>query len=259
MWRNPFDGARAKIARSHQHFKELAAAQATFGKVQSLAIELEPQDNGDIKAVAAIKALPSLAQCAIVADIVSGFRSSLDIAVSQACRARGQTDAKLLNKTYFAFGGSEQDWENNLGNRMAGADQVIRDVVRSFKPWRENGNAMLYALSKVCADDKHVDLVPMAARVGEMQIDGLTMKSPDGKGVGFRGALPVWGSHEKVEVFTILSPAEVEITGPCILEAKFGFGDTCHAVSGKPVIPVLNEMGAMCEQIVEAIEAASKL
>lgn len=259
MFRNPFDGARAKIERSHGHFKELVSLQNAFSKAQPLVVEYELQPNGDTKVFARIAALPPLQHGAVVADIVGAFRSSLDIAVSQACVLRGQADKKLLGKTYFAFAGSEKDWVNNVERRMAGADAVIRATVKGFRPWAENGNDLIYTLSKLAASDKHVDLVPVGAGAGELSIDGLKLYRGDGKGCGVQAKTPVWGSDTRVELLTVLAPAKVEIAGPCVLNACIGFTWDAAGAAGKPVIPVLNEMGAMCEKIVDAIEAAARL
>lgn len=233
--------------------------QSAFNKAQPLTIECEPQQNGDTIVYARIATLPPLEHGAIVADIVGAFRSSLDIAVSQACIIRGQTDKKLLGKTYFAFGGSENDWDHNVERRMAGADATIRKVVRGFRPWAENGNELLYALSKLAANDKHVDLVPVGTAAGELTIDGLKLSRDDGKASGVQARVPVWGSDARVELLTVLAPAKVEIAGPCILNASIGFTWDAAGAAGKPVIPVLNEMGAMCEKIVNALEVAAGL
>ena len=259
MYRNPFDGARAKIERSHRHFKELVTLQTSFNEAQPLVLDIKPQDNGDTKIFAKIAQLPPLEHSAVVSDIIGAFRSSLDIAANQACRARGQTDAKLLDRTYFAFGGSERDWDLNVDRRMAGADATIRAAVRSFKPWAEGGNVLLYALSKLSAKDKHVDLVPVGAGAGEMTIEGLKLSRGDGLANGVQMQAPVWGDVTAVEIMTVLSPSKVEVIGPCILSANIGFRWDAYGVAGRPAIPVLNEMGAMCEKIIDALEAASKL
>jgi hypothetical protein len=259
MYRNPFDGARAKIERSHRHFRELVTLQNSFNEVQPLVLDLQPQANGDTKVFAKIAELPPLEHSAIVSDIIGAFRSSLDIAVSQACRVRGQENKKLLDKTYFAFAGDERDWELNVDRRMAGADATIRATVRSFRPWAENGNVMLYALSKLTAHDKHVDLVPVGAGAGELAIDGLKLTRGDGLGNGVQMKSPVWGDATSVELMTVISPSKVEIAGPCVLRASIGFRWDAYGVAGRPVVPTLNEMGAMCEKIIDIIEAAARL
>jgi hypothetical protein len=252
MFRNPFDGARAKIERSHLTFNELIAAEARYNQPQTITISLVPQDNGDTKGYGQIAALPTLADEAIVADIVGAFRSSLDIAVSQACRVRGATD---VSNTYFAFAGSESDWDGNAPNRMKNADSLIRSVVRSFQPWKVNGNQMLYALSKLVAGDKHVDLIAIATSPGEMTIDGLCLSRGDGLLSRFEGVTPIWDSTQPTLLFTVGSPAKVDVAGPCILRAKFGIA-AVHGLQAQPLIPLLNAMGAMCEEIINTIEAA---
>jgi hypothetical protein len=259
MFQNPFDGARAKIDRAHRHLAELVAAQSKYSSKQPLSITLEPQENGDTRVLAAIKTMPQLEHRAIVGDILGNLRASLDIATIQACVARGQKDEKLLGKTYFAFGGDEEDWWRNVRakhSRMAGADQVIREAVASFKPWAEDGNALLYALKELVVEDKHVDLVPVGAGAGELSIEGLKFKRDDGELTRVQPRKPEWGSHQPVELLTVCAPSKVEISGPTVLKAFFGFGDV-NGVRGKPVIPTLNEMGVMCQTIVDTLEAAA--
>jgi len=257
MFVNPFDGARAKLERSKRHFDELIAAEQELSQPQPVTVILEPQPNGDTIVFGVIEQLPKPAHGAIVADTIGNFRSALDIAAHQACVMRGATNKKDLARTYFPFGGSEKDWDANLERRMAAADAALVAAVRSFKPWKEDGNALLYALSKIVADDKHIALVAVATQPSELIIDGMKFYRGDGKGCGVQGKSPVW-STQKAEMLTVLSPAKVEIAGPCVLKAKIGFGEV-YALTGKPVIPTLNEMGAMCEKIVDAIEAAARL
>lgn len=260
MYLNPFDGARAKVGRAMRHFAELVSAQDAYNAEQPLAITLEPQENGDTKILATIHALPALEHRAIVGDILNNFRSALDIATVQACIFRGQTNKKLLGKTYFAFGGDEADWWRNVEakhSRMAGADDAIRKTVASFRPWAKDGNALLYGLKELGSDDKHVDLVPIGANPTELVIDGLKMTRDDGLASGIRGRMPRWGNHAPVELLTVLAPAKAEIEGPVVLKASFGFGEV-DGIGGQPVIPTLNQMGVMCQEIVKALELAAK-
>jgi hypothetical protein len=242
MYLNPFDGARAKIVRSHKHFVELIAAQKAYSAEQPLTVSLVPQDNGDTAVMAEIAKLPPLEHRAIVADVINNFRAALDIATVQACIIRGQTDKKLLDKTYFAFAGSEKDWWDNVNakhSRMAGADNVVRQTVASFKPWAANGNVLLYAMSKLVAGDKHTDLVPVSANTTQLDIPSIKVERGDSKATGISPKMPQWGDHGPVELLTVLAPAKVEITGPPILKASFGFGDVA-GIKGKAVIPTLN-------------------
>ena len=136
---------------------------------------------------------------------------------------------------------------------------TIRAAVRGFKPWDEGGNELLYALSKLAANDKHVDLVPVGVGVGELTIENLKLSRDDGLACGISSRVPAWGSDTRVELLTVLAPAKVEVIGPCILNASIGFTWDAAGAAGKPAIPTLNQMGAMCEQIIDALEAASKL
>jgi hypothetical protein len=257
MFANPFDNARAKIERAKRHFDEFLTVRNAYHETQTLTLRLEKQPNGDTIGYAEIERPPPVEAAAIVADVIGNLRASLDIAVSQACRFRGEANRKRLNKTYFAFGGSESDWESNLDNRMAGADQVIRDAVRRFKPWAEDGNPLLYALAKIAADDKHVQLVPIATRGNKLIIDGFTTKRPDGKLSKIQVTHERWISPTCLELFTVFAPAEVEISGPAVMEPKISFGDV-HGIAGHDVSVAFLYMGALCERIINDIEKAAR-
>ena len=73
MFLNPFDGPRAKIERTFQHFKELVAAEREYNKPQEVTIDLAVQDNGDTKGYCRIERLPLAAHATMVADIVGGL------------------------------------------------------------------------------------------------------------------------------------------------------------------------------------------
>lgn len=259
MFRNPFDGARAKLERTRKHFSELVDLQTAFSNEQPLQIDYEHLPNGNTVVFARIAKVPPLSVGTVVADILGGFRSSLDIAVIQACRGRGQHDAKLLDSTYFAVAGSHKDWLGNLDRRMAGADHVVRSVVESFKPWRDDGNVLLYGMTKLTAKDKHIDLVPVGASPHDMRIEGLKLTRGDGQLVGIQSKTPIWGASDRVELMTILAPAQVEIIGPCVLKAQLGFPWDAPALPGYSVVPSLYQMGNICEQVVNALEACAKL
>lgn len=254
LFRNPFDGARAKIERSHRHFQELAREDVAYSQSQEVAIDLVVQPNGDTKGYARIARVPTLAHASIVSDIVGALRSSLDLAVCAACHARGAVD---VSNTYFAFAGSERDWDLNVHRRMKNADSAVRNAVRSFQPWKENGDVLLYALSKLAANDKHVKLLGLGSGPGDMKIEGLRLEGGDGKPVRYQGRVPVWRDGEPAELFTISAPAKVEITGPCVVEARFGLG-LQHGLPLLTAIDALYRMGSKCEGIIDLLERVSE-
>lgn len=257
MFSNPFDGARVKVDRARKHCSDLIAIEEAFAKTEPLDVITEVQANGDTKAFAVVTHRPPPEAAAITADAIGNLRSSLDIAVNQACRVRGETDEDKLGKTYFAFGGSEKDWDGNSPRRMVGADTRIRSIVRGFKPWKDDGNATLYALSKIAAKDKHVDLVPVASRPKVLTLESVKATRPDGRPTHFKLETQNWGQSDRVLLFSTSAPAKVEITGPHSFRPRIGFGQV-YGMTGEPVIPYLNHMCGMCQKIVDIIEAAAR-
>ncbi|MBD8734909.1 hypothetical protein [Sphingomonas sp. CFBP 13706] len=252
MFRNPFDGARAKIERSHRHFDELVAEEAAYMQPEKIIIDLVRQPNGDTKGYGRLSSIPTLQHCAIVADILGAFRSSLDIAVYEAARSLAKNE---IGKIYFAFGKDEAGWNKVVRQNMRGVDSRVCDVVRRFRPWTENGNVVLAALNPLVNADKHVQLVGLAGGPSEMSIDGLSLHRDDGKACHYMGKVPVWTDANPTEIFTVGAPATVEITGDCTITPRFGFG----AVHGLPLVSavaILNEMGSICEKVIDAMEEA---
>ena len=91
-----------------------------------------------------------------------------------------------------------------------------------------------------------------------MTIEGLSTKSTDGKAVKFMGRIPSWTyENGREELFRTGPNSNIEITGPSVVKTSLGFGNV-YALAGQPVIPTLNQMGAMCEKIIDTIETSVK-
>ncbi|MEM6907283.1 MAG: hypothetical protein AAF494_01285 [Pseudomonadota bacterium] len=202
--------------------------------------------------------VPTDGPSTIVADAIGNLRSALDIATVQACVSRGQTDQKLLKHTYFAVGGSENDWWANAPRRMAGADKVVQECVASFKPWQTSGNTLLYSLTKIAASDKHVDLVSISGRGARIEDLPITFSNSDGSDKFIRIVDGIWhlGARNKHVIFGIKSPGQIKIDGPIAIRANFGFANV-YGLRNTPAVPTLDEMLVMCEQIVKTLEVAA--
>jgi hypothetical protein len=256
MYANPFDGPRAKIERSKEHFNELVRAEQAYREEQPVHIETRTADDGGTIVIAVADKLPGLREATIVADILGNFRSALDLAVSQACLLAG---ASNLEKTYFAFASSEKQWDDSLNHRMKAAPAHIRAVVRALKPWKD-GNLVLYALSKLVSSDKHRLLVPTAGLTRQMMIDNFKLESEDGKNGGLtevRPRVPIWKPGQREAQLMWVEPgSKVIVGGPVILSLRFAFGDV-EVVPNQPIIPLLNQMGGICENAIDLIERAA--
>jgi hypothetical protein len=256
MFLNPFDGPRAKIERSKEHFNQLIEAERVYREEQPVHIETRLADDGGTLVFAIADKLPGVREATIVADILGNFRSALDLAVCEASRIMG---AANLAHTYFHFAGSEQEWDKSVKNRMKAAPATLRSVVRAMQPW-SGGNRLLYAMSKLATLDKHRLLVPMAGQTQEMIIDNFKVEKGGGEGrVSVDAQVPKWerGQREAQVMHVGAKPSEVVIGGPVVLSLKFAFGDV-DAVPYQPVIPLLNQMGRVCEDAIDLIERVTQ-
>lgn len=256
MHLNPFDGPRAKIERSKAHFNDLIVAERTYGEEQPVHLEVRVDEGtGQTIIMAVVDKLPSLREAAIVADVLSNFRSALDLAVCAAARLAG---AKETPDTYFHFSSTEQKWDETVKGRMKFAPQNIRDVVRALKPWKD-GNRLLYAMNKIAVGDKHRLIVPTGGLTREMTLDNFQLRSPDGKtgAVGVQLQVPMWKPGEReVEFVRLLEPGSTAIVGgPVDISLRFGFAD--DLLSRYPMIRTLYQMGSICENAIDLIEAAA--
>lgn len=257
MTSGSFDGSYAKLARCERLVAELKEAEDAYARENPPLLDVFVMYNGDNILYAEFADWKPYTPDAITADAINNLRSSLDIAVVQACLARGQSDMRLLGSTYFAVAGSERDWWGNVPRRMAGADQVIRETVSAFKPWKESGNILLYALTKIAAADKHVNLVHVTGTGGEFDQLVRFVNSDDSDAeISLRGDIWYAGAPNRYPIMATKSPGQIQITGPLKVRPSFGFGNV-YGLRNTPAVPALNEMLRMCQQIVKTLEVAA--
>lgn len=254
---NPFAGANAKLRRAQKHIADLTSAELAYDRSQPASFHVAKMENGDHLAYAEYHKLPGEDVCTITADTLGNLRAALDIATVQACILRGQNDKNLLKSTYFAVAGSESDWWGNVPRRMAGADKEIQSCVASFKPWRDDGNTLLYALTKAAASDKHVELTPVCTNGGVGFVQNVHLSRDDGQDVIIQYNAWNFTNPNRIALFSVKSPAKIEFRGPVTLKSSLGFGDI-YALRNAPTIPTLNKMSVMCEQIIGTLEATAR-
>lgn len=114
-----------------------------------------------------------------VRHIISDLRSVLDQLAYACAVADGKIDTE---HAAFPFGRSEAHFQNRMKGRSKDVPEKIRDVFRSFKPYK-GGNDVLWALNNMANTHKHRTLVPYAISDG-----------------GAAGALSVLGSGSEPPV-----------------------------------------------------------
>ena len=154
---------------------------------------------------------------------------------------------------------SEFEWERSYRGRTKASPAAVIALNRALKPW-EDGNAMLYALNRLAATDKHQILTPIASTSGEASIDGIRVKNgKPGSGLNrVEGQVP-WFTEvgEEIAMMSFEAGSDAEVTGPIDFAAGFAFGKV-DIVARQPVVTILHQFCGICDNVVNLIERAGR-
>jgi hypothetical protein len=182
---------------------------------------------------------------------ISDLRNALDQAVfSASCILKPEGK---IDKTAFPFADTQKELREALrtahkGMRYPGVPVTLHPKLITFQPWwtaaRDGtGNDLLRALNSVANPNKHLVLV---------QVDAGEANSF----FGLAGHI-VWIGNEsrgdgKIELCKAIVGKPIKLDMD--FHPKFCFRNA-GILTGKPILPALNEMAAMVEGIIESIEA----
>jgi hypothetical protein len=102
----------------------------------------------------------------IVGDAVCNLRSALDYA---AYAIATPTKPGTRNAA-FPFAQNSDELERSIRKRSRDVPPGIVALFRSFQPYG-GGNPILHTLNRMCNQDKHCTLIPMAESIGAANID----------------------------------------------------------------------------------------
>lgn len=254
MFANPFDGPRAKVARARKHLAELIDIQLAYRASKPVSWDFRVDTDKRPKLFLKIEKMPPEDAAPITSDILGNLRSSLDLAVCAAAQLDGATN---LKNTYFHFAQSETEWDKSVKGRTKAAPKHIVELNRALAPW-EDGDALLYALSRLAATDKHQLLVPIASTSSEASIDGIKIAKGNGELNKVESQVPRFTAvGEEIAMMTFEENSGAIITGPINITPGFAFGDV-DVVPYTPVIVITNRLCGVCENIINLIEKAAR-
>jgi hypothetical protein len=209
--------------------------------VTSKVVETDPDTSEEVHKIKLVKPMP-VDLPGLVFDAINNLRSALDQAIYALKPVRGKY-------TYFPFASDAVHFENAIKGRCKNLPQEIRDVLRTFKPYK-GGNNLLWALNELANSNKHGIISPVAIASG-----GTVFKSVKVSGSGSI-MIPEWDRSKNEIVFYRVRPGGT-------FNAQFNFTTfiaihDVEFVGGQPADAILNKFVSIVEGIVLGIEAEAR-
>jgi hypothetical protein len=237
-----FSSSKSLIGRADAHLRELDHKSSQFfnKKPFETFAERAPETGGQFLKARLLREMPDEFAC-ITFDTVNALRSALDHAVyDSAVILTGQEDPA---KTKFPFGDTHASAKAEFNGNASGVPASIRDFLLDFKPYKEAGDQLLWALNRIRNVKIHRALIPTAVNSG-------------GFGIGN-------GYIEHLETMNEWDATKQELTY-AFLKGKnnnFQYGITLNMTFGKetllegrPVNETLKLLSRKIAGIVESIE-----
>jgi hypothetical protein len=243
--RNPFDGARQRLARAKTHIKDLKRSLDAFVDRDPYRhiVHKDPDGIHEIHKLSAKRRSLPVSFGNIATDAIENMRAALDLAVYPI---GVQCNSPDLDKVCFPFCGNERDWAGRAGSACRGFREEIITLLKGFEPYK-GGNDLLWALNEFTRISKHKRITTAAFQFRIIRAHWYP---------GFTPTIPLKWDRTKNEV--ILGSAK---QGAHVKYKFSGAFNVClndiEVVANKPVTGLLNRMAGMVESIITGLEAES--
>jgi hypothetical protein len=189
----------------------------------------------------------------IFGDAVHNLRTALDVMANDLVALNGVAPKNV----YFPFARSADDLERQIKNKMRGASEDIKDLIRALKPYI-GGNNALRAVHDLDITDKHIALVDVAVDIVSPSLPLLKTEHTKFEDRG--------GQVRFVADFSRFSTTPIDTSGFDVSDHTQILGkiDGSKAVvtiaeglpmGGHPAVESLNQLADLVEGIVETFEA----
>ena len=243
-------GTKLKIERAEHHIIDLQARLSTFFATDPnlvvKTIEPDGQSGFNLLKVTLTRPLPREIP-SIIGDAISNLRASLDhLIYDLALKAGGRPP----ERTHFPFAGSKQEFEGAGTQRkieLLGAD--AKQMIADLKPYREDGNHLLWALNRVRNSDLHRKIVAAGFAVAR---GNASVKIAPNLGLNTVEAPKLVHLGEQTEV-VMLRFTGTAIESDYQIAFNVVFRDT-EIVNEQPVVSTLHQFAGLTRGIVARFE-----
>lgn len=169
-------GPYAKRDRAYYHRIRLGELVAEFLASTPYQTEgaVDP-DTGDWIVRVRLPRRPTVEMSTVLGDVIHNLRTSLDLTLCAAIRARGN---QVTDQTSFPFYGNEQEFRQHVSRRMTGTSRAVFDLVRELEPYQGGKGDQLWRLHKLDIEDKHRLLIPVGSRLRHVAVVCLRVVRP---------------------------------------------------------------------------------
>lgn len=241
---HPMASARYCLVHARRHAVQIAHGFSRYIESRPYRVE-ERRDSSEILSVYLKRTRnPSLSLAATVGDAFEQLRKALDhtaYAIAKSAMPSGK-----LRQCAFPFGRTEDGARSQLKRNSREIPPEYFETMLAFKPYREDGDPLLWSLNEICNTNKHAMLTTVTSDLGGVAFSNLIMS-------GTGAFLGPWDEEKGEMLIASLEPSarvsadslEIKI---CPVFATVG------DVSGQQVERVFQDLVVKVEEILDRLE-----
>lgn len=241
---HPMASARYCLVHARRHAAQIAHSFNHYIESRPYRVE-ERRESDEVLSVYLKRTRnPNLSMAATVGDAFEQLRKALDhtgYAIAKSAMSGGK-----LRQCAFPFGRTEADARSLLKRNSREIPPEYFETMLAFKPYREDGDPLLWSLNEICNTNKHAMLTTVLSGFGGVAFNNLVMS-------GTGAFLGPWDEEKGEMLIASLEPSarvsadsvEVKI---CPVFARIG------DVSGQQVERTFQTLVSKVEEILDRLE-----
>jgi len=251
---DPFESPKLLLSGARGDIRRLQAAWNHFHE-RCFGIPFEEFDSENDERVIKFRICPEVPQelRVLASNAFNNLRHLLDQAIN--CAAVELGSSKRNN--YFPFAKDKEDLERVIKSNCPTVPVALLPTIRQFMP-HGDGDAELYALSKLCGPNKHQVVLSIDSHMNGMLLDA----GPNGwfgsfKGPGRLGALAWDSEKQELEAARVGKGGDAQFRAMTKIPIFVSLSDS-DVSRDKPAIEFLELLANKVQAILLALESESQ-
>jgi hypothetical protein len=244
----PFESPKELVSGAKERLAELEAFAEAISKSCDCEIitHTDPKTREQVVKLRLKRRFPPKIR-SLASSILKEMRIALDQAFCEAAVMLGRKNARGI---YFPFGKSIDELNRQVKRKCENVDQALIDFCLMFKPhYGEDSDGFLWSLSSLAGSTHQTSIGAGFQGTTSFGEAILQAKGP------LQLIINKWNNlHNELEVARLPSGAELHVKKDFTLRLQIVFAGSCHALSYRPLVETLHELGRIVEGIVLSIE-----